>query len=47
MKKELEAGVIYCGDSKDILKDIPDNSIDLMLRSLGGTTGGHLIIHSP
>lgn len=30
MKKKLETGVIYCGDSKDILKRIPDNSVDLI-----------------
>jgi DNA modification methylase len=30
MAEKLETNVIYCGDSKDILKKLPDNSIDLI-----------------
>ena len=29
-KEEIETNVIYCGDSKDILKRLPENSIDLI-----------------
>ena len=29
-KKKVDTNIIYCGDCKDILKKIPDNSIDLI-----------------
>lgn len=29
-KEEIQTNVIYCGDSKDILKKIPDESVDLI-----------------
>ncbi len=30
IKKELEKNVIYCGDCKDILRKLPENSVDLI-----------------
>lgn len=30
---ETEHGVLYCGDCLDVMKDIPDNSIDMVLTS--------------
>jgi site-specific DNA-methyltransferase (adenine-specific) len=29
--KQLELDKIYCGDCKELLKNIPDNSIDLVV----------------